>query len=73
MAGQGGWRAGDTQALVENVVKDVLVVPSPHFMESQALHKPHPGLVWDQNQQLLLSSIVFNPDNTVALLILNLL
>lgn len=71
MAGQGCWRAGDTQVLVGNVVKDVLVVLSPHFMESQVLHRFQSGLVWDQNQQLLLCSIVFNPDNIVALLVLN--
>lgn len=65
------WRAGDTQVSVGNVVKDVLVVLCPRFMESQVLHKPHSGLVWDQNQQLLLSCIVFNPDNIVALLVLN--
>lgn len=66
VAGQGWWRAGDTQVWVGNVVRDVLVALSARFMESQALHKAHSGLVWDQNQQLLLSSIVFNPDNNTA-------
>lgn len=41
------------------------------YGEPSALHKPHSGLVWDQNQQLLLGSIFFNPDNIVALLVLS--
>lgn len=67
-AGQGCWRAGDTQVLVGNVVKDVLVVLSPHFMESQEFCT---NLTQSWFGTKISSSVVFNPDNVVALLVLN--
>lgn len=50
------------------MVKDVLVVLSPHFMESQELCT-NLSRGWFGTK--ISSSIVFNPDNIVALLVLN--